>query len=259
MVRREEGHHHRGDAMRTYDVMPPEMPLCRYGGPGGVREQLRNGDTVFFSRNTAGFIRWFTEWSSRGIKALQEPSCSVTHVGGISLLPPELSESAPATVRRYMALTKGAMVRDPAVCRRMLLQATTPCVVATPFSAVLGECQDGKLNDPYDGSIWVARWDDVDGDKAASCAWNSVGLPYAYEQLLDAALDLPAGVLDGPACMRYVCSGYWAECLKTGGAALRPPGDESGITQPVDLLMQAMGWPCPGLTTRNARILWRLR
>ena len=240
-----------------YDVMLPGLPLDDYAK---WRNEIRSCDVVAFAHSTSYWPPWppsrIADVSeARGIAALQTPSCDCTHFGIVSLLPPWLSTMSQSIRRQNMRAPIGLVPGINGVpdrCRRWLIEATTPCVKDGPLSAKLGLNTDGKLVDAYDGRVYIGRFDDCDGIQAAADAWNNVGLPYAYDQIVALALGLSVGEIDGPKCMEYVCSGMVAEALKAGGANLLSPDDEQGVVEPVDLVQQMLY--CPG-----ARFYARLR
>jgi hypothetical protein len=252
----------------TYDVLLPDMPVDDYAA---IRPLIQSGDVVAFAFSKSYWPPWppsriASVSEARGIAALQTPSCDCTHFGIVSLLPPELNAYCVTGRLTWRAVNVGPYLlarraegATETLGRRWLIEATTPCVKDGPLSAKLGLNTDSKLNDPYDGRVYILRWDDVDGAKACADAWDAVGLPYQYQAVIALALGLAIEQVDAAKCMSYICSGLVAEALKAGGARLRVPGDPQSIYEPVDLLEQALGYPEPECYVRNAHVLWRLR
>jgi hypothetical protein len=192
-------------------VPMPEMNVTAYTV---IRPELRPGDVLFFSQDTSGFKK-ITQFVSWRIKCDQTPPLDCTHVGMVDVI-------------------RG---------RRVLVEATAPCVRVGPISAMLGLIQDGKYTHaPYDGSVYVGRFSGCDGEKAASDAWENLLLGYDYLDLLAIRLGLRRSEKS-----RYICSELVAEALEAGGALLPDPA-AAGAYTPADLVL------APG-----CRMLWRLR
>jgi hypothetical protein len=194
-------------------IQMPDMAVEPYEQ---VRPHIEPGMVVFFSQDTSGPVGWFLHFDSWRIKHDQRPAHECTHTGII----------------------------DVVHGRRVVLEATTPCVRVGPLSGrVEGTvAPDGKWVDPYDGMLYVGRFAGCDGEAAAWDAWENMLLPYDYLDLLAIRLDIPRR--NG---QRYVCSELVAEALMAGGVRLPLPENGWAYT-PADLAL-----------ADNLMMLWRLR
>lgn len=213
-------------------TLMPDMPVTPYAK---VRDDLRPGMVAFFSADTSGFWKKITAFPSWRIKHGQTPAHECTHVG-------------------ILDIVRG---------RRVLIEATSPCVRVVPFSGLLdappgGErvdndaaigqlWQDGKWHSPYDGMVYVGDfawpqqsiWEQLD---IMDNAWDNLLLPYDYLDLLAIRLGIPRRNTK-----RYICSELVAEALLAGGVELEKPENGWAYT-PADLILSPL-----------LKMLWRLR